>query len=117
MIKPEALLILKEKFSSCTCQLLESGVSGLFSGFRTHPLNTPELSISALLQFFSLSKCEIVCILVFEESTGSNFLIFNLLERQDGPCDLEQCGKTLLQYVAFHFLSVLGRGNVSLANI
>lgn len=54
MIKPEALLILKEKFSSCTRQVVESGVSGLFSGFRTHPVNTLELSISALLLFFSL---------------------------------------------------------------
>lgn len=49
MIKPEALSILKDKFSSCTCQVVESGVAGLFSGFRTHPVNTLKLWISALL--------------------------------------------------------------------
>lgn len=77
MIKPEASLILKEKFFSCTCQVVESGVAGLFSGFRTHPVNT------------------LVCILVFEES--SNFLILNLVERQE-----RQCGKTLLSTSCLH---------------
>lgn len=52
MIKPEALLILKEKFSPCACQVVESGVNGLFSGFRTLPVNTLQLSISAWLLFF-----------------------------------------------------------------
>lgn len=88
MIKPEALLILKEKFFSCTCQVVESAVTGLFSGFRTHPVNT------------------LVCILVVEEI--SNFLVLNLLERQ--------CGKTLLQYVAFQLPVCTRRENVVFVN-
>lgn len=91
MIKPEALLILKEKFFSCTCQVVESGVAGLFSGFRTHPINT------------------LVCILVFEEI--SNFLILNLLEKQE-----RQCGKTLLQYVAFQLPVCTWREKVVFVN-
>lgn len=39
MIKPEALLILEEKFSSYTRLLVESGVSSPFSGFRKHLVN------------------------------------------------------------------------------
>lgn len=49
MIKPEALLILQEKFSSCTRQLVESGVSRRFSGFRKHPVNIFGLLLVFLL--------------------------------------------------------------------
>lgn len=52
MIKPEALSILQEKFSSRTRQLVESGVSSLFSGFRKHPVNIFRL----LLVFFLCVK-------------------------------------------------------------